>query len=626
MTEDELSILDSLQLPDGIKELDFGELDKLAFEVREFMLESVSKTGGHLAPSLGVVELTIALLKTFDPLKDRIVWDVGHQSYAYKILTDRKDSFHTLRTFGGISGFNKISESPYDAFGVGHTSTSIASALGIKTAADIKNKEQNVVAVIGDGAMTAGLAYEAINYLGHLDKNLIVILNDNEMSINPNVGAMSSYLSRIMTGEMYTKFRKDVANILENAPMGSAFLHLAKKMEEGVKGFFTPGVLFEEFGLKYIGPIDGHNIKDLIKAIHNAKIQDGPSLIHVGTKKGKGFKPAEDNPEKFHGVSAFDLKTGEAIKFGSSRTYTDIFGDKICEIGERNNNVVAITAAMPDGVGLKKFANKFPERFFDVGIAEQFAVTFAAGLTVGGLRPYVAIYSTFLQRAFDSIIHDVALQNLPVTFCIDRGGLVGADGPTHHGAFDLSYLRLIPNLTIMAPKDGKELEDMLELSCSLNGPVAIRYPRGAAEKYDYPYCKVESGEPEIINDTGDYAIVSVGHIFSEAEKLQDMLKNDGLEVALINLRFVKPINNDSLLNVLLDKKSVILMEENALNGGACEAVQSILIKAGYKGKIYKYGIPDEFVPHGDIKSLRNLIGLTAEHIYRFISQKWLKNV
>jgi len=620
-----LSILNTLELPDGIKELNFDELDKLAFEVREFMLESVSKTGGHLASSLGVVELTIALLKIFNPLKDRIVWDVGHQSYAYKILTDRKDTFNTLRKFNGISGFNKISESPYDAFGVGHTSTSIASALGIKTAADIKNKEQNVVAVIGDGAMTAGLAFEAINYLGHLDKNLIVILNDNEMSISPNVGALSSYLSRIMTGEVYTKFRKDVSHLLEHAPMGTKFLHVAKKMEEGVKGFFTPGVLFEEFGMKYIGPIDGHNIKDLIKAIHNAKIQDGPSLIHVGTKKGKGFKPAEDNPEKFHGVSAFDLKTGKAIKFGSSKTYTDIFSDKICEIAERDENVVSITAAMPDGVGLRKFAEKFPDRFFDVGIAEQFAVTFAAGLAVNGLKPYVAIYSTFLQRAFDSIVHDVALQNLPVTFCIDRGGLVGADGPTHHGSFDLSYLRMIPNLTVMAPKDGKELEDMLELTCSLDGPVAVRYPRGAADKYDYSYCKVEKGEPEIVNNAGDYAIVSAGHIFSEAEKLQNMLKNDGLEVALVNMRFIKPINKDSLLNVLLDKKSVVLMEENALNGGACEAIQSILIDAGYKGDIYKYGIPDEFVPHGDIGSLRNFIGLTAEQIYSYISQKWQKN-
>jgi len=620
-----LKILERLHLPDDIKKLDYEELYKLAFEVREFMLESVSKTGGHLAPSLGVVELTLALLKVFDPLKDRIVWDVGHQSYAYKILTDRKDKFHTLRQYGGISGFNKISESPYDAFSVGHTSTSIASALGIKTASDMKGKDQKVVAVIGDGAMTAGLAYEAINYLGHLDKNMIVILNDNEMSISPNVGAMSSYLSRIMTGEIYTRFRKDVANVFEHAPMGSAFLHVAKKMEEGLKGFFTPGVLFEEFGLKYIGPIDGHNIKDLTKALHNAEIQDGPALIHVGTKKGKGFKPAEENPEKFHGVSAFDLKTGESVKFGKKKTYTDVFSDKICEMAEKDDNIVALTAAMPDGVGLRSFSEKFPDRFFDVGIAEQFAVTYSAGLAVNGLKPYVAIYSTFLQRAFDSIIHDVALQNLPVTFCIDRGGIVGADGPTHHGTFDLSFLRLIPNMTIMAPKDGKELGEMLELSSSVEGPAAIRYPRGSADEYDFVHQPVKLGEPEIISSQGDCAIVSVGHIFSESYNLYEKIKQSGNQCSLINLRFVKPLNDKKLLEILNEKKGIILIEENALNGGACEKIQSLLIDHGYKGDIRKFGIPDEFVPHGDISSLRKAIGLNADYIYDTVKDLWPKN-
>lgn len=620
-----MKILERLHLPDDIKKLDYEELNKLAFEVREFMLESVSKTGGHLAPSLGVVELTLALLKVFDPLKDRIVWDVGHQSYAYKILTDRKDKFHTLRQYCGISGFNKISESPYDAFSVGHTSTSIASALGIKTASDMKGKDQKVVAVIGDGAMTAGLAYEAINYLGHLDKNMIVILNDNEMSISPNVGAMSSYLSRIMTGEIYTRFRKDVANVFEHAPMGSAFLHVAKKMEEGLKGFFTPGVLFEEFGLKYIGPIDGHNIRDLTKALHNAEIQDGPALIHVGTKKGKGFKPAEENPEKFHGVSAFDLKTGKAVKFGKKKTYTNVFSDKICEMAEKDDNIVVLTAAMPDGVGLRSFSEKFPHRFFDVGIAEQFAVTYSAGLAVNGLKPYVAIYSTFLQRAFDSIIHDVALQNLPVTFCIDRGGIVGADGPTHHGTFDLSYLRIIPNMTIMAPKDGKELEEMLELSSSVDGPVAIRYPRGSADEYDFVHQPVELGEPEIISSQGDCAIVSVGHIFSESYKLYEKIKQSGNQCSLINLRFVKPLNDKKLLEILTEKKGVILIEENALNGGACEKIQSLLIDNGYKGDIRKFGIPDEFVPHGDIPSLRKAIGLNADYIYDTVKDLWPKN-
>jgi 1-deoxy-D-xylulose-5-phosphate synthase len=495
-----MQILNSIDLPHGIKDLKTEELEQLAKEVREFIIEVTSKTGGHIAPSLGVVELTIALLRQCDPEHDKIVWDVGHQAYAYKILTDRKDRFHTLRQFKGINGFIKPVESKYDAFGVGHTSTSISAALGIRMANELTSKNSKVYAVIGDGAMTGGLAFEALNNLGHLDKNMIVILNDNEMSISPNVGAVSSYLSRLMTGDFYTKIRKDIQNTFENAPLGTPFLNMAKKFEEGVKGFFTPGILFEELGLKYIGPIDGHNFKRLEIALHNAEIQDGPVLIHVSTVKGKGYNPAEGNPAKFHGVSAFDISTGDATKFGSKKTFTQVAGETIVKLAEKNNKVVAITAAMPDGTGLNSFAEKFPDRFYDVGIAEQHASTFAAGLAISGIKPYFFVYSTFLQRAYDQIIHDVALQNLPVTFCIDRAGLVGADGPTHHGAFDLSYLRCIPNLTIMMPKDKFELEQMLFISENINSPVAIRYPRGEAKEYEeLPKNEVILNKPEIID-------------------------------------------------------------------------------------------------------------------------------
>jgi 1-deoxy-D-xylulose-5-phosphate synthase len=609
-------LLDTINLPEGIKDLSYTELEILAKEVREFIIEVTSEKGGHIAPSLGVVELTIALLKQCNPLEDKIVWDVGHQAYAYKILTDRKDRFHTLRQFKGITGFIKPTESEYDAFGVGHTSTSISAALGIKMADEIKGTKRKVYAVIGDGAMTGGLAFEALNNLGHLDKNLIVILNDNEMSISPNVGAFSSYLSRMMTGEFYTKFRKDFQNTFENAPLGTPFLNMAKKFEEGLKGFFTPGILFEELGLKYIGPIDGHNFKRLEKALHNAEIQDGPVLIHVNTKKGKGFTPAEDNPARFHGVSAFDKTTGNATKFGTTKTFTQIAGDTIVEIAKNNPKIVAITAAMPDGTGLNKFSQEFPDRFFDVGIAEQHAVTFSAGLAINGCKPYFFVYSTFLQRAYDQIIHDVALQNLPVTLCIDRAGLVGADGPTHHGAFDLSYLRCVPNFTIMMPKDAFELEEMIKLAENINSPVAIRYPRGEAKSFDeLKNTPVAIGEPEIISTEGEIAIISIGHLFDEAFNLYKKIMKTGKKVSLINLRFLKPLNTEKLLEILKDKKLVITLEENSLKGGASEEIQSLLINNKIFIEIKKYGIPDSFIEHGSQSELRDLIGLTADKIF-----------
>lgn len=614
-----MGIIDKIKLPEGIQALEYEELKELAKDVRELIIDVVSKNGGHLAPSLGVVELTIALLKVFKPDFDRIVWDVGHQSYAYKILTDRKDKFHTLRTYKGISGFIKPSESIYDSFGVGHTSTSISAGLGIKIASDLLGKGQRVVAVIGDGAMTAGLAFEGLNNLGQLDKNMIVILNDNEMSISPNVGAFSKHLSKILSGDIYTKFRKDIQKLLENVPLGGHLLHVAKKMEEGLIGFFTPGVIFEELGLRYIGPIDGHNIKDIVSALKNALKQDGPVLIHVATKKGKGFKPAEETPDIYHGVSSFNKEDGKPIKFGTKKTFTSVFGDKLVEMALKNNKIIAITAAMADGTGLKKFAEVFPERFFDVGIAEQHAVTFAAGLAINGLKPYVAIYSTFLQRAYDQIIHDVALQNLPVVFCIDRAGLVGADGPTHHGSFDISYLRCIPNLTIMLPKNLFELEKMLELSEKINCPVAIRYPRGNVEEIKgYIDTQVELGIPEVVTDKGEIALITAGHTFSDGFNAYNKLKEKNLDITLINLRFLKPLNEQVLIDTLSDKKLIITLEDNSIKGGVGDEIASLIMENNICAKVIKLGLPDRFIEHGDVNILKKEIKLDSESIVKLI--------
>lgn len=608
-----MGLLSELKLPEDIKTLNYKELETLAEEVRSYIIDVVSSNGGHLAPSLGVVEITIALLRMLDPLKDRIVWDVGHQSYAYKILTDRRDQFHTLRQYQGISGFNKISESPYDAFGVGHSSTSISASLGMKTAFDLLKIDSKTVAVIGDGSMTAGLAFEGLNNAGHLKKNLVVILNDNEMSISPNVGALSNYLSKKMTSDLYTKFRKDFQSIMEKLPaFGNPLLHIAKKMEEGVKGFFTPGIIFEELGFKYIGPVNGHNIIDIEEALHNAFIQNSPVLIHVNTKKGKGYEPAEKNPSKFHGVTKFDKTTGVPLKFGSGKTYTQIFGETLSRMGELNDKILAITAAMPDGTGVSIFRDRFPERSFDVGIAEQHAITFAAGLATVGMKPYVALYSTFLQRGYDQIIHDVALQKLPVTFCIDRAGFVGDDGPTHHGVFDLSYLRIIPNMTIMVPKDGRELEEMLKLSENIYTPVAIRYPRGEADFYDLPYTPVNIGDPEVVFDGGEVTIISVGHIFKEALKMHNILKGEGIDATLINLRFLKPLSKDILVKHIGGKRLVITVEEGSLHGGAGEYILSIMNDSDLFIKNIRFGIPDIFVEHGDIDSLRKISFLKGE--------------
>lgn len=616
-----MSLIDGLKLPDDIKELTFEQLDDVAADVRDRIINTCAKTGGHLAPSLGVVELTIGLLRVFDPELDRIVWDVGHQSYAFKILTDRKNRFCTLRQFKGISGFNKPSESCFDAFGVGHTSTSISAGLGIRMADEIIGKKRKVVAVIGDGAMTAGMAFEGLNNLGHLDRDMIVVLNDNEMSISPNVGGFSQYLSNMMAGKFYTRVRKDVQTYLAQKPLGNKILTLAKKMEDGMVGFFTPGILFEELGLKYIGPVQGHKIRDVVKALENAHNIDGPVLVHVLTTKGKGYKPAEDNPSKFHGVASFDIATGKSVKMAGKKSYTDIFGETIVELADNNKRIVAVSAAMKDGTGLHKMEEKYPDRVFDVGIAEQHAVTFAAGMAISGVKPYVAIYSTFMQRAFDQIIHDVALQNLPVVLCLDRGGLVGADGPTHHGAFDISYLRCVPNLTIMLPKDGYELKQMMKIAEGMHTPCAIRYARGEAGDYpELPQIPVAVGEPEIIDDGGDVVICSAGHIFSEAYKVYQTLKEDGISVSMINMRFIKPLDGDKVAMAARNAKLVVTVEEGSVKGGAGEEIQSILMDRNVFVKVIRFGLPDKFIEHGDIKHLRKLACLDSEGMLAKIRQ------
>ena len=584
--------------------------------MRELIISVVSENGGHLAPSLGVVELTIALLRCYDAKSDNIIWDVGHQSYAYKILTDRLKSFRTLRKFKGISGFIRPSESPYDICTSGHTSTSISDALGIAVGERLQGKKSKTVAVIGDGAMSGGLAFEALNNLGTLNKNIIVILNDNEMSINHNVGAFAGYLSGTLTGDFVMKLKKDVQNIFEDAPLGDKFLSFAKKVESSVISFFTPGSFFENLGIKYIGPVNGHKIKDIEKAISHGLLQAGPVLIHVATTKGKGYEHAEKSPDAFHGVSPFDIATGEPIKNMRSPSWTDIFGKKIADMAGRDKRVMAITAAMKDGTGLREFSERFPDRFFDVGIAEQHGVTFCAGLASSGMKPYFAVYSTFLQRGFDQIIHDVAISKLPVTFCIDRAGLVGADGATHHGAFDIGYMRLIPNIVIMLPKDGRELEEMLEMSLGFNFPVAVRYPRGIAATYpDIPETPVVLGYPEVIKTGGEIVIISVGHIFDEAYRLYSMFSETGIMASLINLRFLRPLEKHVIINELMGKRLVIVIEDGAVKGGVGEEIQSIIIDEKLNIPVMKFGLPDSFIEHGSVEELRRLIGLDAKSVF-----------
>ncbi len=573
-----------------------------------------------------MVELTIALLKVFDLPQDKIIWDVSHQSYAYKILTDRLSSFHTLRQYGGISGFSRPEESIYDTCIAGHASTSISSAIGVTLANSLLNKDGKAVAVIGDGALTGGVALESLNNVGMFKKNLIIVLNDNEMSISKNVGGFSAYLSKSLTGAMATKIRYDIKDAAGEKFLGDAILKIAKKMEKLMINAVSPGSFFENLGIRYIGPINGHNIKEIEIALSNAKLQKRPVLVHIVTKKGKGYEFAENQPDKFHGVAAFNKETGKALSKSSSLSWTNVFANKILSMAEKHSNIVTVTAAMKDGTGLNEFAEKFPDRFYDVGIAEQYAVAFSSGLALSGVKPYCVIYSTFLQRAYDQIIHDVAIGNLPVTFCIDRGGFVGADGSTHHGIYDIAYLRTIPNLVMMLPKDKYELEKMMELSYNLNKPVAIRYARGNVyENKSLPKNPVKLGKVEIINNSGKIVIISIGHIFEEVYNVYTSFLKDNVEITLINLRFIKPLDEKYLLSFLENKLLIITVEEGAIMGGAGEMINSILNKHNINIPCKNIGIEDKFYEHGNVSDLRKDAGIDSSSIYKKI-KKYIKTI
>jgi len=621
MWQDDYRILNNIEDPKDIKRLSIEELEILAKEIRDKIVKTVSKNGGHLAPNLGAVELTLALHYVFDAPRDKIIWDVGHQSYAHKLITGRRTRFHTLRTYKGISGFPKRSESPYDTFDTGHSSTSISVGLGISSAKSLKGEKAHVVAVIGDGAMTAGMAFEALNQTGHMEKDLIVVLNDNAMSIAPNVGSFSSFISRKMTGKRFVYLRKELRNFLKSIPgVGENIINLIRKSEDSLITFFTPGMLFEAFKFKYVGPINGHRLELLIETFNNVKHLEGPVLVHVTTQKGKGYGPAEENPTLFHGIGPFDIKTGRPIKKRDSPpSYTEIFGKTLVELAEQDKRIVAITAAMPEGAGLHLFRDRFPERFFDVGIAEQHAVTFAAGLATEGLRPVVAIYSTFLQRAYDQIIHDVCLSNLPVVFCLDRSGLVGEDGPTHHGQFDLTYFRNLPRMVVMAPKDEDELRHMLYTALRYKGgPIAIRYPRGEAVGVEMAseFRELPIGKGEILTQGKDLLILAVGSMVQPSIRAHELLNRDGIEVTLLNCRFIKPL--DPQIGELCQKiGKVLVVEENIRHGGLGGAVLEYLSDRGIYGiKIKRLGLPDDFVEHGPLSVLRESCGLSEEGIYK----------
>ena len=579
------------------------DVKKLAAEIRELLIDTVSHTGGHLAPNLGVVELTLAIHRVFDTPKDKIVFDVGHQSYVHKIVTGRADRFHTLRTKDGISGFPKIKESEHDSFGTGHSSTSISAALGMALARDMNGEDHQVLAVIGDGSMTGGQAFEALNHAGNTDAHMIVILNDNEMSIAKNVGALSEYLSKARVASSYNKIKQDAETFLKQIPaVGDKAFKTVKKMKDGLSYLLvSPGMVFEELGFHYYGPIDGHNIELLTEMLTKAKHREGPVLVHVLTKKGKGYKPAEEHADLFHGVGPFCVETGKVHKKPSAPSYTSVFSDALIALAEKDVDIIGITAAMPEGTGLKKFSQRFPKQFFDVGIAEQHAVTLAAGLAMAGKKPVVALYSTFAQRAYDQILHDVCVQDLPVVFAIDRAGLVGEDGPTHHGVFDISYLRLIPNIVIMAPKDENELRKMLASAISYPHPVALRYPRGSGlgVEMEAEPSVLTLGKGEVVREGRDVAFLTLGTMVHNCELAADILAEQNIKAGVINLRFAKPLDKELIIKTAMQYRYLVTVEENALHGGIGSAVMELLNEAGLHGvKVLRLGIPDRFIEHG----------------------------
>ena len=610
-------LLNKINSPADLKSLNVAELNGLAAEIRTLIINTVARTGGHLASGLGAVELTLALVAVFSDPKDKLVWDVGHQSYAYKIITGRREKFAGLRTLNGISGFPKRSESPWDAFGVGHASTSVSAALGMALARDLNGEKYQVTAVIGDGAFTGGEAFEALNNAGQIGTKLLVVLNDNEMSIDKNVGAMSDYLSKIRTWPQYNRAKRDVENILRSIPrLGDKMLKTVGNLKDGVKSLLIPGGWFEELGFRYVGPLDGHNIGQMQNIFRRLRDVNEPVLVHVHTVKGKGYAPAERAPEKFHGVGVFDVTTGETVKQTTPPTYTEVFGDTLTELAAKNENIVAITAAMPSGTGLTAFRAAYPKRFFDVGIAEEHAVTFAAGLAAGGKKPVLALYSTFAQRGYDQIIHDICLQNLPVVLCLDRAGIVGEDGPTHHGVFDLSYLRHIPNMTVMAPSNEAELKQMLTAAVDMPTPVAIRYPRGRAvgvsltEKLP----SLKTGRANVLTDEGEVGILAVGTMVECAEETARILLNDGVKIAVADMRFVKPLDEELICRWASEKKLLVTLEENSLIGGFGSAVAEILFDRKLLTPLMRFGIKDEFVTQGKRSELLESLGLTPQQI------------
>ncbi|OGR28006.1 MAG: 1-deoxy-D-xylulose-5-phosphate synthase [Desulfuromonadales bacterium GWD2_54_10] len=611
-------LLEKINSPADLKKLKPEQLPALAQEVRQFLLETVSNTGGHLGSNLGTVELTIALHYCFDSPQDKIIWDVGHQAYTHKILTGRREQFHTQRQYQGISGFPKRSESEHDAFGVGHSSTSISAGLGMAAAADLAGTKNHAIAVIGDGSLTGGMAFEALNQAGHLKKNLIVILNDNEMSISKNVGAFSSFISRKLTGRYFRDLKKEMQGLLVNIPaIGTDILHFARRAENSLKSFLTPGSLFEALGFDYLGPLDGHDLLHLVEVFTNINELDGPLLVHIMTTKGKGYKPAEDTPHKYHGVGAFDIATGKGAPKAAVKSYTDVFGETIVQMAEQDPKIVAITAAMPDGTGLNTFAERYPARFFDVGIAEQHAMTFAAGLAADGFRPVTAIYSTFVQRAYDQVFHDICLQQLPVTIAMDRAGLVGDDGPTHHGVFDLSFLRHLPGITLMAPKDENELRHMLKTAVYSGAPMALRYPRGAGYgvELDAELKTLEIGKGELLAEGSDLCIIAIGSSVYPALQAAESLKQKGISAGVINARFVKPLDADLIISAARTTGRIITVEENALQGGFGSAVLELLFDNSLQDvKVKRVGIPDRYIEQGSQAQLRKDLGIDADGI------------
>lgn len=617
-------LLDQINGPEDVKRLDDAQVKELAEEIRQFLIEKLSHTGGHLASNLGVVELTIALYRAFDLPRDKVIWDVGHQSYTHKILSGRKENFDGLRQYGGLSGFPKRKESPFDAFDTGHSSTSISAGLGMAQGRDVLGEDYAVVSVIGDGALTGGMAYEALNNAARIKKNFIIILNDNFMSISENVGGMSKYLSNLRVDEGYNSFKRNVAGTLSRIPgIGDDLVDTLLRTKNSIKQLLIPGMLFENMGVTYLGPVDGHDVKGLVRIFKEARKMNHAVLIHVRTVKGKGYRPAEKNPAAFHGVEPFDIETGKPLAHKVYPSYTDIFSKEICRLAEEHPKIVAVTAAMPDGTGLKRFSRTFPDRFFDVGIAEEHAVTSAAGMAAAGLKPVVVVYSSFLQRAYDQILHDVCIQNLPVLFCVDRAGLVGSDGETHQGIFDLTFLSSIPNMSVMAPKNLWELRSMLQFAVDYDGPMAIRYPRGQAYRGLKEFlAPIEYKRSEILFEEEEIALLAVGSMVSTAEHIRIKLKTMGRPCTLINGRFIKPVDTDVVDRLVKNHRILVTLEENVLRGGYGEQITDYVQKHYPQIKVVNIALPDAYVEHGNVSMLRNDLGIDSDSIMKKLKREF----